>query len=99
LEWRVRVGGLDRTRWRFAFPLLCLVGGALLLMHSTSALEVKQAFLINISHNAIGFLAVEIGVGRWLELRLPKPVNRIPGLLGPACIVLVGFVLLFYSEA
>jgi putative copper resistance protein D len=98
-EWRVRIGGLAHTHWCLAFPSLCLVGSALLLANSHSAAEGKQAFLINISDNAIGFLAVAIGVGRWLELRLPKPVNSIPGLLGTACMILVGFLLLFYCEA
>jgi len=97
-EWRVRVGGLTHTHWRFAFPLLCLAGGALLLTHSHTAFAVKSEFLIEASHNAIGFLAVEMGIGRWLELRLPKPVNRLPGLLWTACLMLVGFVLLFYRE-
>jgi putative copper resistance protein D len=97
-EWRVRVEGLTYTHWRFAFPLLCLAGGALLLTHSHTVFAVKSEFLIEASHNAIGFLAVEMGIGRWLELRLPKPVNRLPGLLWTACLMLVGFVLLFYRE-
>ncbi|HAM51867.1 MAG TPA: copper resistance protein CopD [Nitrospiraceae bacterium] len=98
-EWRVRTRDLAHTRWCFAFPLLCLAGGALLLIGSHTALEVKSAFLNEVSHNAIGFLAVGMGVGRWLELRLTRPANRLPGLLWIACMVLVSFVLLFYREA
>jgi copper resistance protein D len=97
-EWRVRVGGLTYTPWRFTFPLLCLAGGALLLTHSNTSFAVKPEFLIEASRNAIGFLAVEMGIGRWLELRLPRPINRLPGLLWIACFMIVGFVLLFYRE-
>ena len=50
------------------------------------------------SHNAIGVLAVLMGVGRWLEIRLPAGANRFPGFLWPACMVLVSWVLIFYRE-
>lgn len=98
LEWRVRVGGLARTRWRFAFPLLCAAGGALLLTHSHTVFATRWAFLIETSHAAIGFLAVLMGLGRWLELRLPPSSGRLPGLLWTACLVLIGTILLFYRE-
>ena len=97
-EWRVRVGPLAETRWRYAFPLLCGVGGALLLSHAHSVFAVKWAFLIEVSHNAIGFLAVLMGAGRWLELRLPGREGRAAGLVWPVCFMLVGVVLLFYRE-
>jgi len=98
-EWRVRADGLGTTKWRFAFPLLCGVGGVLLLTHSHSVFAVKSEFLIEISHNAIGFLAVLMGAARWLELSLPGPSPRLPGLLWICCMLLIGFVLLFYREA
>jgi putative copper resistance protein D len=97
-EWRVQVGGLAETRWRFAFSLLCLAGGALMLTHSHSVFAIKWAFLIEVSHNAIGLLAVLIGASRWLELRLPSPVSRFPACFWPMCLMLAGLVLLFYRE-
>ncbi|MGH8709785.1 MAG: hypothetical protein ACREVA_00430 [Burkholderiales bacterium] len=97
-EWRVRVGGLAETRWRYAFPLLCMTGGALLLTHSHTLLTIKYQSLIEISHSLLGFLAVMIGVGRLLELRLPSPANRLPGWMWAISLVLAGFVLLFYRE-
>jgi putative copper resistance protein D len=97
-EWRVHVGGLGLTRWRFVFPLLCLVGGALLLTHSHTLFSIKREFLIEVSHAAIGVLAVLVGTGRWLELRLPLPANRFPAFLWTLSMVLVGLVLLFYRE-
>jgi putative copper resistance protein D len=97
-EWRVRVGGLAGSRWQYVFPSLCFAGGALMLTHSHSVFAIKWAFLIEVSHNAIGLLAVLIGAGRWLELRLPPPSNRFPAILWPVCLMLVGLVLLFYRE-
>jgi putative copper resistance protein D len=97
-EWRVLSGELTPTRRHFAFPIMCLTGGALLLTHSHTVFAIKSAFLIEVSHNAMGLLAVGIGVGRWLDLRLPEPKNPIPGFLWTACLILLGFVLLFYRE-
>jgi putative copper resistance protein D len=97
-EWRARVGGLAETRWRYAFPVLCMTGGALLLTLSHTLLTIKYQFLIEVSHSLLGFLAVMVGVGRLLELRLPSPANRLPGWLWAISLVLAGFVLLFYRE-
>ncbi len=80
-EWFVRTGRLAHTGWRLVFPWLCLAGSALMLTHSHNVFAVKSAFLIEVSHNAIGILAVGVGIGRLLEIRLPKPVNRVPGFL------------------
>lgn len=38
------------------------------------------------------------GAGRWLELRLPAPDNRLPGYTWAAGFVLIGLLLLFYRE-
>ncbi len=94
-EWRVQAGGLAATRWRYVFPLLCLAGGALLLTHSHSVLAARWAFLIEVSHNAIGVLAVLTGVTRWLELRQGDEHRT---LAWPTFMVLIGLVLLFYRE-
>ena len=97
-EWRVRVGDLGATRWRFAFPVLCAAGGALLLTHSHSVFATRSEFLIEVSHAVLGLLAVLVGVGRWLELRLPQPASPAAGVLWTTCFIAVGLVLLFYRE-
>jgi putative copper resistance protein D len=97
-EWRVRAGGLSSTRWRYAFPLLCFAGGALMLTHSHTVFATKWAFLIEVSHNALGILAVLAGATRWMELRLPGREGRLAGAVWPVCLALVGAVLLFYRE-
>jgi len=95
LEWRVQAGSLGATRWRFLFPLLCAAGGALLLTHSHALLPSRWAFLTEITHDAIGLLAVFMGVARWLELRRGDGRRS---LAWPACMALIGLVLVFYRE-
>ncbi|MGH8751512.1 MAG: hypothetical protein ACREUV_07380 [Burkholderiales bacterium] len=48
--------------------------------------------------SALGFFAVIIGAGRWLELRLPMPHNKLPGWIWPLALAMAGLVLLFYRE-
>ncbi len=69
--------------------------GKLRPTHFHSVFAIKSQFLIEVSHNAIGILAVGVGVGRWLDIRLPSPANRIPAILWTVCVILIGFVLLF----
>jgi putative copper resistance protein D len=98
-EWRVSAGRLGGTRASYAFPILCFVGGAMLLSHSHSLFVSKWAFLIEVSHNALGIFAVLAGAARWLELRLPDRAGRAAaGRVWPVCLALVGLVLLFYRE-
>jgi putative copper resistance protein D len=70
----------------------------MLLTHSHSVFATRSEFLIELSHGLLGLLAVLIGVGRWLELRLAEPANRAAGLLWPVCLTAVGLMLLFYRE-
>jgi hypothetical protein len=39
-----------------------------------------------------------IGVGRWLELRLPSREGRIAGVVWSTSLIAVALVLLFYRE-
>ena len=98
MEWRVQLGKLPESRWRFTFPLLCFLGGAVLLTHTHVATGLKQEFLIEVSHAGIALCAVLAGIGRWLELRLPPPAPRLAGLIWTTSLLLIGFLLLFYQE-
>lgn len=75
-----------------------MLGGAVLFTHTHPQFETKSLFFIELSHVLVGFLAVLVGVGRWLELRLPAPANRGPGILWTMCLVATGLVLLLYRE-
>ncbi len=95
-EWGARREPVTNPKLRFIFPTLCIVGGIVLLTHSHQIFELRREFLIQSTHVAMGLLAVIVGCCWWLELRLPRPQNRIAGLLGVGGMMLVGFILLFY---
>ena len=47
----------------------------------------------------LGLLAIIMGWGRWLELRLPPPAGRLPGWIWPLAFSLVGVSLILYRES
>ena len=96
-EWMVRAGRLVPRPWAYVFPVLCAAGGGLLLTHSHTVFSAKEAFLMEVTHAPIGVLGAFAGWARWLELRLPE-VGSLPGRLWPACLTVVGVLLIFYSE-
>jgi putative copper resistance protein D len=96
-EWAVRTGRLAPRPWGYVFPLLCAVGGGLLLTHSHAMFNLKQEFLTEVTHAPIGILGAFAGWGRWLELRLPEASRR-AGWLWTLCFTAVGAVLLVYRE-
>ena len=98
-EWLVRIGRLNRPRWRLAFPLLCATGGAVLLTHSHAMFNLKSEFLAEVSHAPMGIFAVLMGWGRWIELRLPEAESRAPGWVWSLSFLLIGAILLSYREA
>jgi copper resistance protein D len=97
-EWMVRSGRLRRPGGRLVFPLLCAVGGALLLTHSHALFNLKSEFLAEVSHAPMGLLGVMMGWGRWLEIRLPRADAWIPGRIWAVCMTGIGMILLVYRE-
>lgn len=97
-EWAVQTGRIAPKRAGLVFPLVCAIGGALLLTHSHSLNNVKEEFLIELSHIPLAILAVLAGWSRWLEIRLPQFRPRVFAWVWPVCFVLIGFVLLNYRE-
>jgi putative copper resistance protein D len=95
-EWSVQNGRLSALRAGLAFPLVCAVGGALLLTHSHSLSNVKEEFLAELSHTPLAILAVVAGWSRWLEIRLSPNVVR---WVWPVCFILIGAILMNYREA
>ena len=98
-EWMVRTARIRAPRAALIFPILCAVGGALLLTHSHASLNLKSEFLIEVTHAPLGILGMLVGWGRWLELRLPPGEGNIPGRIWAVCLMLVGLLLIFYREA
>jgi putative copper resistance protein D len=98
-EWRVRTGGLASTPYALVFPLLCAVGGGLLLTHSHASLNLKSEFLIEVTHAPLGIFGIVVGWGRWLELRLAPADDRLPARLWALALTAVGILLVLYRES
>jgi copper resistance protein D len=98
IEWQARVRCKPDSRLPYVIPVLCAVGGLLLLGHAHEGLQPKEEFLVQITHNVIGLLAVFMACGRWLELRLTPPAGRLAGMVSLSALLVIGLVLLFYRE-
>jgi copper resistance protein D len=97
-EWAVRTDRIRSKRAALVFPLICALGGALLLTHSHSTGNVKKELLTELTHVPLALLAIVAGCARWLELRLPAGDRRIPSLIWPLCFAIIGLLLLLYQE-
>jgi putative copper resistance protein D len=97
-ELRVRRLKGESSWLSLIFPLMCALGGAVLLTHSHSITNVKEELLAELSHVPLGLAAVFAGWARWLELRLPAENRTVPAWIWPACFVLIGAGLLNYRE-
>jgi putative copper resistance protein D len=98
-EWMVRTGRMPSRRAALVFPLLCAVGGALLLTHSHASQNLKDEFLLEVTHAPLGVMAMLVGWARWLELRLPTARARVPGSVWAVGLALIGVLLIFYRES
>lgn len=99
-EWAVRTHRLSGRRAPFVFPLLCAIGGLLLLAHSHSLNDVKQRTLIELTHLPMGALGLLAGWSRWLELRSGGDrLARIASWIWPLCFLAVGILLMNYRES
>ena len=98
-EWGIQTGHLRRKSAAMVFPVVCVIGGALLMTHSHALANLREEVLIEISHLSLAILAVIAGVTRWLELRLPPGDQAVPSRIWPMCLALLGVVLLLYREA
>ena len=99
LEWRARQSHGRDTRLPYVFPVLALAGGLLLLVHSHAAFEAKSSYLVQVTHTAMGLLAVLVACTRLLELRLAPAAGRVAGAASCVAMLLVALVLVFYREA
>ena len=99
-EWAVENHVLRSKKAAYVFPMICAMGGAVLLTHSHGLGNVKEEMLAELSHTPIAVLGATAGWGRWIELRLPgQRVARIASYIWPVCLMLVGIILLAYRES
>jgi len=98
VEWRARVSdapaGLARV-----FPVLAAAGGVLLVTHAHTAFEGKSSYLVQVTHVAMGALAILLAAARLLELRTTGPLRRVAGTVSGLSMLLIALVLIFYREA
>jgi putative copper resistance protein D len=99
-EWAAETNRIKVRAACYVFPLLCAVGGALMMTHSHPLSNLKDSMLIEMTHTPIALLGATAGWSRWLELRLPQKRNsKIASYIWPVCLMLVGIVLLDYRES
>ncbi len=97
-EWSVR-NQVMRNDWaKYVFPLLCALGGMMLLTHSHSIANVKELLLLEMTHMPLAVFAIWSGWTRWLELRLDGRAQVIAGWLWPTFFCLTAAILLLYRE-
>ena len=97
-EWGVR-NQVMRNGWaKYVFPLLCALGGMMLLTHSHSIANVKELLLIEMTHMPLAVFAIWSGWTRWLELRLDGRAQIIAGWLWPIFFCMTAVILLLYRE-
>ncbi len=97
-EWSVR-NEVMRNRWaKYVFPLICALGGMMLLTHSHSIANVKELLLLEMSHMPLAVFAIWSGWTRWLELRLDGRAQVVAGWLWPTFFCLTALTLLLYRE-
>jgi putative copper resistance protein D len=98
-EWRVRLGRINIAWAPLVFPLVTAAGGALLLAHSHGLANIKDEFLIEITHTPLALLGVAAAWARWLEIRLVDRASRVAGWIWPTAFMAAGLLLLTYREA
>ena len=98
-EWRASSQARNSTGRVLVFPVLVVVGSALLLTHSHAIANLKEQLLIEISHLLLGVMGLLAGCARWLELRADGRLQAAAGWWWPSMFVLIGLLLLGYREA
>jgi copper resistance protein D len=105
-ETGVQIGRISWSRARYVFPVMCALGGALLLTHTHGISGSSNEMLAEMSHTMMAVLGAIAGWARWLELRLDDRAaalqsrpRRIAAWVWPICLMLVGIVLLDYRES
>lgn len=98
-EWSVR-NQVMRNGWaKYVFPLICALGGMMLLTHSHSIANVKELLLLEMTHMPLAVFAIWSGWTRWLELRLADGRAKVvAGWLWPTFFCLTALTLLLYRE-
>jgi putative copper resistance protein D len=98
VEWRAQTERTSNPRLPLIFPLLCALGGALLLTHSHALSNLKDQLLIEITHIPLALAVIVAAWARWIQLRLDGAASRIAGWIWPLALLATAASLLLYRE-
>jgi len=100
-QYRVESNRVKSMAAALVFPVVCALGGAVLLTHTHALSNVKEELLAELSHTPLAVLGIVAGWSRWLELRLPveNPKRKYLAWVWPVCFILVGLLLMDYHES
>ena len=100
-QWRVETNRVHSHAAALVFPVVCALGGVVLLTHMHAPTNLKQQLLVELSHTALAIFAVIAGWSRWLELRIPSenPTRKYLAWIWPVCFILIGVILMDYHES
>lgn len=100
-QYRVETNKVKSMAAALVFPMVCAVGGVVLLTHTHALSNVKEEMLVELSHTPLAVFGIMAGWSRWLELRLPEENSSRKYLkwIWPICFIIVGLILMDYHEA
>lgn len=96
-EWAVQTGRRG-GKAALVFPVVCWLGGLLLMLHSHANQDARTALPIHLTHMALAVLGLTAGAGRWVELKADSHTARLAGRVWPLALAMVGVLLLLYRE-
>jgi len=100
-QYRVETQRVKSMAATLVFPVVCAMGGVVLLTHTHALSNVKEELLVELSHTPLAVVGIVAGWSRWLELRLPEEsgVRRYLAWVWPVCFILIGLLLMDYHES
>lgn len=100
-QYLVETKKLKSQEAALVFPIVCILGGMVLLTHSHALGNIKEELLAEMSHTPLAVFGILAGWSRWLELRLPpeNSAKRYLAWLWPVCFIMVGLILMDYHES
>lgn len=100
-QYLVETKKLKSQEAALVFPIVCILGGMVLLTHSHALGNIKEELLAEMSHTPLAVFGILAGWSRWLELRLPpeNSAKKYLAWLWPVCFIMVGLILMDYHES
>jgi copper resistance protein D len=100
-QYRVETKKLKSMAAALVFPIVCALGGVVLLTHTHALSNVKEEMLTELSHTPLAIFGIMAGWSRWLELRLPEQnqARKYLKWIWPVCFIFIGIILMDYHES